>query len=90
MEEVDIRAVVAVAVAPAEDNVIPKNHAPMAKKFLSGFPEKPVGVSLKSLKKNPLAKFIPVLSRSYEPSTAWVIHPTKTARPPAIITSSCR
>ena len=88
--EVDIRAAVAVAVVPAEDNVIPKNHAPTARKFLSGFLERPVGVSLKSLKKNPWAKFIPVLSRSYEPSTAWGIPPTKTAQPPAIITSHWR
>jgi hypothetical protein len=38
---------------PAEDNVIPNNRAPMARKFWSGFPEKRVGVSLKSLRKNP-------------------------------------
>src|SRR6202030_294997 len=76
--EVDIRAA-AVAVVPAEANVIRKNRAPTARKFLSGFPKKPADVSLKSLRRNPSARSTPALSRNYEPSTAWAILPIKTA-----------
>ena len=73
--------------AVVEANVLPR-AAPTARKFLSGFPKKLVDVSLRFLKKNPSAISTPALSRNYEPSTAWVIHPTRTA-PPPVITTSC-
>src|SRR5208282_5014156 len=82
------RAAAVVVEAVAVANVLPRARAPMARKSLSGFLKKPVDVSLKFLKKNRLAISTPALSRNYEPSTAWVIHPTKTAPPPVIITSS--
>jgi hypothetical protein len=80
----------AVAAAVAEANVLPRARVPMARKFLSGFLKKPVDVSLKFLKKNPSAISTPALSRNCEPSTAWVIHRTKTALPAVITTSSWR
>ncbi len=67
-----------------------ESRAPTARKFLSEFPKKLVDVSLRFLKKKPSAISTPALSRNYEPSTAWVIHPTRTAPPPVITTSSWR
>src|SRR5258708_14816783 len=78
------------AEAVAEANVIPRSRAPMARKFFSGSPKKRVDVSLKSLRRNPLARSTTVSSRNYAFSTAWAIHPIKTAQRQAIITSSWR
>ena len=80
----------AVVEVVAEASVLPRARAPMARRFLSGFLKKPGDVSLKFLKKNPSATSTPALSRNFEPSTAWATHPTKTAQPVAIITSSWR
>ena len=73
-----------------EASGIPKSRAPMARKFWSGFPRKQVGVSSKSLRRKPSARSTTALSRNCEPSTAWAIHPIKTAWPPVTTTFNCR
>src|SRR5208282_3761376 len=81
---VDTRAVAVAAVV----NVVPRNRAPMARKFSSGFPKKRVDVSLKSLRRKPSEISMTTLSRNYASNTTWALRPIKTARPPVIITLS--